>query len=47
MNNKVVIIGGVAAGPKVGAKIRRLEPEVENTIIEKGRFLSYSGCGFT
>mgnify|MGYP001159333785 FL=1 len=45
MNNKVVIIGGVAAGPKVAAKLRRLDPEVEITIIEKGKFLSYAGCG--
>lgn len=45
MNNKVVIIGGVAAGPKVAAKLRRLDPEAEITIIEKGKFLSYAGCG--
>ena len=42
---KVVIIGGVAAGPKAGAKIVRMCPEAEVTIIEKGEFLSYAGCG--
>ena len=42
---KVVIIGGVAAGPKVAAKIVRLMPDAEVTIIEKGEFLSYAGCG--
>ena len=42
---KVVIIGGVAAGPKVASKIIRLAPETEVTIIEKSDLLSYSGCG--
>ncbi len=42
---KIVIIGGVAAGPKVASKIHRLLPETEVTIIEKGDLLSYSGCG--
>lgn len=42
---KVVIIGGVAAGPKVASRIIRLEPETEVTLIEKGEFLSYAGCG--
>ncbi|MCD4830461.1 MAG: FAD-dependent oxidoreductase [Anaerohalosphaeraceae bacterium] len=42
---KVVIIGGVAAGPKVAAKINRLDPDAKVTIIEKGKLLSYAGCG--
>jgi NADPH-dependent 2,4-dienoyl-CoA reductase/sulfur reductase-like enzyme/rhodanese-related sulfurtransferase len=42
---KVVIVGGVAAGPKVAAKIVRLMADAEVTIIEKGKFLSYAGCG--
>ncbi|MCK4624509.1 MAG: FAD-dependent oxidoreductase [Phycisphaerae bacterium] len=42
---KVVIIGGVAAGPKVAAKVVRLIPEAEVTVVEKGQFLSYAGCG--
>lgn len=41
----IVIIGGVAAGPKVGAKINRLDPSAHVTLIEKGAFLSYAGCG--
>ncbi|MCF7888846.1 MAG: FAD-dependent oxidoreductase [Victivallales bacterium] len=41
----VVIIGGVAAGPKVASKIVRLAPETDVTIIEKEDILSYSGCG--
>ncbi len=42
---KVVIIGGVAAGPKVGSRIHRLCPDAEIILIEKGEFLSYAGCG--
>lgn len=42
---RVVVIGGVAAGPKVASKIIRLHPEAEVTVIEKGVFLSYAGCG--
>jgi len=42
---KVVIIGGVAAGPKAASKIIRMVPDAHVTIIEKGSFLSYAGCG--
>ena len=42
---KVLIIGGVAAGPKVASKIIRMCPDAEVTILEKGVFLSYAGCG--
>jgi NADPH-dependent 2,4-dienoyl-CoA reductase/sulfur reductase-like enzyme/rhodanese-related sulfurtransferase len=42
---KVVIIGGVAAGPKVASRIIRLVPDAEVTIVEKGKLLSYAGCG--
>jgi NADPH-dependent 2,4-dienoyl-CoA reductase/sulfur reductase-like enzyme/rhodanese-related sulfurtransferase len=42
---KVVIVGGVAAGPKAASKIIRMKPETDVTIIEKGQFLSYAGCG--
>lgn len=42
---RVVIIGGVAAGPKVASKVMRLRPDAEVTIIERGELLSYAGCG--
>ena len=42
---KVIVIGGVAAGPKIASKIIRNCPEAEVTIVEKGEFLSYAGCG--
>ncbi|MEW5814060.1 MAG: FAD-dependent oxidoreductase [Spirochaetota bacterium] len=42
---KIVIIGGVTAGPKAAARLRRLDEQMDITIIEKSEFLSYSGCG--
>ena len=45
MSLKVIVIGGVAAGPKAASKIMRLNPQAEVTIIEKGKFISYAGCG--
>ncbi len=42
---KVIVIGGVAAGPKAASRINRLCAEAEVTIIEKGELLSYAGCG--
>ena len=45
MSLKVVIIGGVAAGPKTAAKIVRQNPDAQVTVLEKGPFLSFAGCG--
>ncbi len=47
MNHKkrVVVIGGVACGPKAAARIKRLNPGSDVTLIEKGELLSYAGCG--
>jgi hypothetical protein len=33
----------VVAGPKAAAKIMRLNPEVEMTLLEKEKFISYAG----
>ncbi len=40
-----MIVGGVAAGPKTAARLRRIDPNADITIIERGDLLSYSGCG--
>jgi len=45
MGKKVLIVGGVACGGKVAARLRRLDPGAEITVLEKGEFLSYAGCG--
>ena len=42
---KVIVIGGVAAGPKTASKIIRNNPDAEVTIVEMGELLSYAGCG--
>jgi len=44
-NNRIVVIGGVATGPKAAARARRLDPNAEIIMIEKGNLLSYAGCG--
>ena len=45
MSQKVVVIGGVALGPKVACRIKRLDPHASVTIIDKDRLISYGGCG--
>lgn len=42
---KIVVIGGVACGPKSAARARRRDPHADITIIERGDLLSYAGCG--
>lgn len=42
---KVLIIGGVAAGTKVAAKLKRENRDHEVTIITKSKDISYAGCG--
>ena len=42
---KIVIIGGVAAGTKVAAKLKRENPGDEIVIYTKGKDISYAGCG--
>ena len=42
---KVLIIGGVAAGTKVAAKLKRLDRSAEVTILTMSKEISYAGCG--
>lgn len=42
---KVIIIGGVAAGAKAAAKIRRLAPDAEINLYTDDDYVSYSSCG--
>ena len=42
---KAIVIGGVAAGMSAASKLRRMQPEAEITVYEKGGFLSYGACG--
>ena len=42
---KIVIIGGVAAGTKAAAKLKRENSNDEIVIYTKGKDISYAGCG--
>ncbi|NMA66764.1 MAG: pyridine nucleotide-disulfide oxidoreductase, partial [Clostridiaceae bacterium] len=42
---RVLVIGGVAAGTKVAAKLKRENRSCEVTILTKSKDISYAGCG--
>ena len=42
---KVLVIGGVAAGTKTAAKLKREDRSAQVTVITKGKDISYAGCG--
>lgn len=42
---RIVVIGGVACGPKAAARARRCDSEAKITIVEEGHFVSYASCG--
>ena len=43
--NRLVIIGGVAAGMKAAAKARRESPAIKITVVTDEQYISYAGCG--
>ena len=42
---KVLVLGGVAAGTKVAAKLMREDRGNEVVVLNKGENISYAGCG--
>ena len=42
---KVLIVGGVAAGTKTAAKLKREDRNAEGVVITKDKDISYAGCG--
>ncbi len=42
---RLVIIGGVAAGMSAASRARKLDPQLEIVVLEKGRHVSYGTCG--
>ena len=42
---KVLVIGGVAAGTKTAAKLKREDRSAQVTLLSKSRDISYAGCG--
>ena len=45
MAKRLLVVGGVAAGPKAAAKARRCDPEMEIVIYQEEDDISYAGCG--
>ena len=45
MSLKVVIIGGVALGPKAACRLKRVRPDADVTMVDAGKLISYGGCG--
>jgi NADPH-dependent 2,4-dienoyl-CoA reductase/sulfur reductase-like enzyme/rhodanese-related sulfurtransferase len=42
---QIVIVGGVAAGMSVAARLRRLDEHVRIVVLERDRYVSYANCG--
>lgn len=42
---RLVVIGGVAAGLSAASRARRRNPQLEIIVLEKGAHISYSACG--
>lgn len=42
---KIVIVGGVAAGTKAAAKLKRENPDAKIILYTKSKHISYAGCG--
>jgi NADPH-dependent 2,4-dienoyl-CoA reductase/sulfur reductase-like enzyme/rhodanese-related sulfurtransferase len=45
ISQRIVIVGGMTAGSKAAARIMRLDPDADVTVVERGQTLAYSGCG--
>ena len=42
---KYIVVGGNAAGMSAASKLRRLQPQAEITVLERGPDVSYGSCG--
>ncbi|MBW1982441.1 MAG: NAD(P)-binding protein [Deltaproteobacteria bacterium] len=42
MQQRLVVVGGGAGGPSAAAKAKRVQPDMEVTIIEGGEHVSFS-----
>ncbi|PEA55137.1 CoA-disulfide reductase [Bacillus pseudomycoides] len=45
MSRKIVVVGGVAGGASVAARLRRLSEDDEIIIFERGEYISFANCG--
>lgn len=42
---RLIVIGGVAAGMSAASRARKRNPELEIIVLEKGQYISYGTCG--
>jgi len=45
IKSDIVIIGGVAVGPKTAATLARRNPDLKMTLLEKSKHISFATCG--
>ena len=45
MSERIIIVGGVAAGASAAAKARRMSEDVEIVMFESGPYISFANCG--
>ncbi len=45
MGEKLIVIGGTAAGLSAASKAKRVRPDMEITVFEKSGYISYGACG--
>ena len=45
MAERMIIVGGVAAGTSAAAKAKRLRPDLEIVLYQREAFVAYSACG--
>jgi NADPH-dependent 2,4-dienoyl-CoA reductase/sulfur reductase-like enzyme/rhodanese-related sulfurtransferase len=45
MDNKILIVGGVAGGASAAARLRRLDETAEIIMFERGSYISFANCG--
>ncbi len=44
MKRRIIVIGGLAAGPSAASKAKRVNPDAEVLLFEKGDYISYGIC---
>jgi NADPH-dependent 2,4-dienoyl-CoA reductase/sulfur reductase-like enzyme len=44
MKRKIIVIGGLAAGPAAASKAKRIDPNSEVILLEQGEYISYGIC---
>ena len=44
MTKRILIVGGVAGGASVAARVRRLDEQAEVIVFERGPYPSFSNC---